>query len=141
MGVITNTSKTPLSGRNASENSGFSGPYGEGESLASGYSWPDSKYYDTYAYNTSYTEYTRGHLGDATTEMGPFKRMVYANNIEQFISSWYSVSSEFVSSTWPWFVRGGSYNFGVESGVFAFNHDPGSVHSWIGFRVVMMPTI
>ncbi len=137
MGVMTNQSGVPFSGRNASYNSGFTGPYGEGGSLASGYSWPDSRYYDTYSYHTSPTEYTRGHLGDATTEMGPFKRIIYANNIEQFINSWYSGHSYFVSPTLPWFIRGGTYNGGGESGVFAFGWHIGSMHPSHGFRVVL----
>ncbi len=47
-----------------------------------------------------------------------------------------SGKSNFVYSTNPWFDRGGNYKNGVESGVFAFSHDHGSVQSWIGFRVV-----
>ena len=139
MGVMTNQSGTPLSGQNASNHSGFTGPYSEGGSVASGYSWPDSRYYETYTYHTSYTEYTRGHLGDATTEMGPFKRIIYANNAEQFINSWYSGHSHFVNSTSPWFARGGDYRDGVESEVFAFSRWTGSVHFSYGFRVVFTP--
>ena len=69
--------------------------------------------------------------------MGPFKRIIYANNIEQFIHSWYSGSSGFVNSTYPWFNRGGGYNNGVVSGVFAFGPHTGSVLLHIGFRVVL----
>ncbi len=47
-----------------------------------------------------------------------------------------SGNSNFVYSTNPWFVRGGNYNYGVESGVFAFGNGFGSVNSWYGFRVV-----
>ena len=141
MGVMTNQTGVPFSGQNASNHSGFTGPYGAGGNLASGYSWPDSRYYDTYAYHTSYTEYTRGHLGDATTEMGPFKRIIYANNVEQFINSWDSGLSAFVHSTHPWFNRGGAYYAGVESGVFAFSYAPGSVYPHVGFRVVLSLTV
>ncbi len=105
--------------------------------VTSGYSWPNSKYYDTYAYHTSESEYTRGLLGDATIEVGPFKRVVYANNVEQFISSWYSNRAHFVTSSYPWFTRGGQYSIGIESGMFAFALYSGSVQPYFGFRVVI----
>ncbi len=47
-----------------------------------------------------------------------------------------SGNSNFVYPTYPWFDRGGGYNYGVESGVFTFSHNHGSVHVNIGFRVV-----
>ena len=69
--------------------------------------------------------------------MGPFKRIIYANNVEEFINSWYSDHSGFVASSYPWFVRGGYYNNGVEAGVFAFSRAYGFVFSYVGFRVVL----
>ena len=139
MGIMTNQSGQPLSGRNATYHSGFTGGYGEGGSLTSGYSWPEEKYYDKYAYGTSYSEFTRGHLGDATVEMGPFKRIVYANNQTRQISSWYADHAFFVNTATPWFLRGGNYDLGSESGVSAFAHAYGSTHSDGGFRIVLAP--
>ena len=69
--------------------------------------------------------------------MGPFQRIIYANNVEQFINSWYSGHSHFVNSIYPWFARGGAYDDGVESGVSAFGSGTGSVLPYIGFRVVL----
>ncbi len=46
MGVMMDQNGTPLSGRNASFNTGFIGGYGEGGSFTTGLSFPDSKYYD-----------------------------------------------------------------------------------------------
>jgi len=43
----------------------------------------------------------------------------------------------FVSSYNPWFARGGEYNHGLNSGVFAFSNDNGRTDSWLGFRVVI----
>ncbi len=139
MGIMTNQSGQPLSGRNSTYNSGFIGNFGEGGNLASGYSWPEEKYYDKYAYGTSYSEFTRGHLGDATVEMGPFKRIVYANNQTRQISSWYADHAFFVNTATPWFLRGGNYDLGSESGVSAFAHAYGSTHSDGGFRIVLAP--
>ncbi|MCI8568078.1 MAG: hypothetical protein HFG48_02020, partial [Bacilli bacterium] len=138
MGVMTDQSGKPLSGQNVANNSGFAGGYGEGESLTSGYSWPEEKYYDKYTYGTNATEYTRGHFGDATSEMGPFKNIIYANNITRQISSWHENCAVFVNNTIPWLVRGGAYNRGTESGIFAFGSDNGSINA-LSFRVVLAP--
>jgi len=138
MGVMTSSSGVALSGRNASYHSGFVGPYGEGGSLASGYAWPESRYYDTYAYGTSYSEFTRGILGDATTEMGPFANAKYGTQTRQ-ISSWYADYALFVNTSNPWFARGGNFLNGSESGVFALGADHGSVLERGSFRVVLTP--
>ena len=107
MGIMTNQVGQTLSGSNASNHSGFTGSFGEGESLESGLSWPEEKYYDKYLYGTSYSEFTRGHLGDATVEMGPFKSVIYAGNQARQISSWYADHAYFVYTSAPWVVRGG----------------------------------
>ena len=140
MGIVTDVSGNPLSGRNASLNSGFIGAYGEGGSLASGYSWPEEKYYDKYSYATSYSDYSRGHFGDATSEVGPFMDINYVNNIpNQQISSWYADHADFVLHRYPWISRGGVYSIGTEAGIFAFGRDNGYIVEYISFRVVLMP--
>ena len=139
MGVMTNQNGKPLSGRNASLNSGFTGDYGEGGSLTTGYAWPEEKYYDQYAYGTSYSDYTRGQFGDATFEMGPFKSIIYANNLTRQISSWYSDCAHFVDYMIPWFNHGGAYHNGTDSGAFTFGRHAGSIAEFIGFRIVLTP--
>lgn len=89
MGVMLDESGKPLSGRNVSNHSGFTGGYGNGESPSLWYPWPEEMYYDKYAYGTNYFEYTRGHFGDATSEMEPFKYIEYDNNLSGQINSWY----------------------------------------------------
>ena len=139
MGVMTDQNGKPLSGRNASNNSGFVGGYGEGGSLTTGYSWPEEKYYDKYTYGTSDSDYTRGQFGDATFEMGPFKNIIYANSLTRQISSWYSTCAAFIYLSSPWFGRGGAYYYGTESGPFAFGRDDGSMYEFSSFRVVLTP--
>ena len=139
MGIMTDSNGKPLSGRSASNNSGFTGSFGEGGSLTSGYSWPEEKYYDKYAYGTSYSDYTRGHLGDATVEMGPFKSIIYAANLTRQISSWYADYAVFVDTAYHWVARGGSYNNGSETGMFTFSGANGSAVVDLGFRVVLAP--
>ena len=138
MGIMTNQSGQPLSGRNATYHSGFIGSFGEGGSLASGYSWPEEKYYDKYAYGTSSSDFTSSHLGDATVEMGPFKNIIYANKTRQ-ISSWYADYALFVNTTSPWVLRGGVCHNGSESGLFALGANYGSVYEYLGFRVALAP--
>jgi len=43
--------------------------------------------------------------------------------------------AHFVVSTYPWVLRGGGYDHGLNAGVFAFTSQYGSVYSWISFRV------
>ena len=137
MGVMTDSNGKPLSGRNTAYNSGFTGSFGEGGSLSSGLSWPEEKYYDKYSYGTSYSEFTRGHLGDATVEIGPFKSIIYANNVVRQISSWYSDNAYYIYTTGPWFLRGGHYKIGSSSGIFAFDHVHGNIYEYGGYRIVL----
>ena len=60
-----------------------------------------AKHIDIY----SGTSTSASHLGDALGET----------------QGWYEDATDFVSSSLPWFVRGGSYNDGVNTGVFNFN--------------------
>ena len=68
-------------------------------------SLPDTKYYNNYT-GSSYT----GHVLTET-------------------KNWYSDSANFVNSSGPWFVRGGSLITSTTAGVFSFignNGNPGS---------------
>ena len=60
-------------------------------------SLPDSKYYNLYTDDSSYT-------GHALTET----------------KNWYSNHANFVYTSFPWFIRGGFYNNGTYAGVFNF---------------------
>ena len=87
----------------------------------SGLAQPDSKYYDSYAYGTSWNDFSRGHLGDATKET----------------QGWNDDYAIFVSSSLPWFVRGGYYNDGSGAGVFGFHYYDGGADSSYSWRVVL----
>ena len=64
------------------------------------------------------------HLGDAVGET----------------AGWYSDRAVFVSSSFPWFVRGGGYGSGDIAGVFDFVNDAGVAFDFNGFRVVLSTT-
>ena len=74
--------------------------------------YPLSRYYDSYTYNTSQTAYTIGRLGDATIEMAP-------TGIK---GNWYSDFANLFDASYllSWFYRGSSYGSGVNSGAFSF---------------------
>ena len=89
--------------------------------------YPLAKYYDSYTYNTSNTQYTRGKLGDATKEMAP----------TGVSGHWYKDNAYFPYSSSSWFYRGGSYNYGTSAGAFNFNYNGGSYGSNISSRTTL----
>ena len=129
MGVMQDNTgtNTPMSGYDSSSNSGFTGKvYDDGNfTQYSGVSFPNSKYYDLYAYGTSYTYDTRRILGDATGE----------------VASWYDDSSAFVNSAInSWFVRGfDDRGAPTVAGVFAFLRNNGEPYPFLAFRSVLAP--
>ncbi len=82
---------------------------------------PDSKYYDTYSItsNNSCTIATCG--GHALFET----------------AGWYSDNARFVSSSDPWFMRGGFYNLGPSAGAFHSIDYNGNANSSASFRLVL----
>ena len=94
----------------------------------------EEKYYDVYNYNTSETNYSKRILGDATGEAGPF-----SGNTTP-ISSMYGDNSRFIFSDNISFYRGGVFDLGNRSGIFAFSRNNGKVNSSFGFRIILTPT-
>jgi len=139
MGVMTDLNGVPLSGGNDMYHSGFIGSYGEGGSLTSRQHWPAQKYYDTYVYQSISYKYTSRILGDAIGEMGPFSGARY-ENVSRTITSWYADVAHFLNPSLPWVIRGGSYSYGMDTGVFAFFPHYGASDSGIAFRTVLTPT-
>ena len=128
MGVMQDNTgtNTPMSGYSSSSPSGFTGKIYDSGNFTdfTGTPFPNTKYYDLYAYSTSYSDYTRRILGDATGE----------------VASWYDDYSGFVSSGYPWVVRGGGFNgHPTRAGVFTFIRSYGGTHSKLAFRSVLAP--
>ncbi len=89
----------------------------------------DSKYYDSYKYNSGNKTHARGKLGDATKE-----------TLKTFGSTsggWYSNYADFPYSGHSWFGRGGYYGYGSRSGVFDFYNTYGSGYSDSSTRAVL----
>ena len=97
-----------------------------------------NKYYDKYI-STAVVDYNLRLLGDATGEMGPFYSQVETNSATRNKSSWYVDYAHFVTSSSPWFYRGGQYSNGISNGTFSFRGATGGQFSDISFRVVLTP--
>ena len=149
MGVMVDQSGNPMSGENNLYNSGFNGTFGcpscdngspEILSLTTGRTFPDSKYYDKYLFDTAQdTNYHIRILGDATGEMGSFGVATYIS-LQRVINSWYADSASSISNKYPWVSRGYSYNVGSDAGMFAFSIDYGHNNNMSGFRLILTPT-
>ena len=131
MGVVqdnTNTS-APMSGKDSNYNSGFTGKtYNSGNYTSyTGTAFPSSKYYDLYAFGTTYGDssaYARRILGDATSET----------------RSWYSDIMYFAFAEYPWFERGGGAFSGSKAGVFCGDGNNGVTNGNVSFRSVLTPS-
>ena len=110
MGNIVNRS-----GAFYSSNAGFSTP-------------PDSIYYDSYTYGTSYATHGRGKLGDATKET--------LKTFGNLSGGWYSDYAGFPYSSYSWFYRGGHCNIGSYAGLFTFYYDAGGSAFYLSARAV-----
>ena len=106
----------------------YSSQAGFASSWYSNYS--NQKYVNTYANGSSdinQAAYNRARLGDATGE-------VVASNG----SGWYINSAYFPYSSYPWFLRGGSYYNGSSTGVLGFISSFGSVGSSNSARAALV---
>ena len=145
MGVISDKNGNPVSGMDKTYTSGFNGIYGKPGSSASaitelttGVNFPDKKYYDLYKYdyelNTDiWYEYTNGKLGDATKEVAKTKE----NSSAGYKGLWYNDYASFPTISNPWFVRGGDYSSGANSGVLAFYRFGGPAFNYRSTRIVL----
>ena len=97
-----------------------------------------TKYWDKYT-STSQTQYNNKILGDGTGEMGPFGSEKDPDNYSRQKSSWYKDYAYFAYSSWPWFVRGGSWLDGIISGTFAFYNISGTMSTYYSFRIILTP--
>jgi len=77
----------------------------------------DEKYIDIYGGTTVASSY----LGDALGET----------------AGWYSDYTNFVTSSNPWFNRGGNYSAGTNAGAFAFDNSSGTSAANNSFRPVL----
>ncbi len=94
-------------------------------------------YLEKYSESSTITSYNLRILGDATGEMGPFYQFYDKDGNNRYHNSWYADHSDFVDSSYPWFHRGGSHNYGVLAGQFGFSRSTGGAYTDIGSRLVL----
>jgi len=100
---------------------------------SSGFStMPDSKYYNTYPYGTSYTDHARGTIGTATKET--------LKTVGNGYGAWNKDRSGLVYSSYAWVRRGGGAIDTTGAGVFAFHMYTGEANATVGFRLVLALT-
>ena len=128
--MVSNNGSTMMSGYSTSINSGYNGIiYASGSytQYSNGISYPESKYYDKYQFSTSSKVETRGHLGDATSEI----------MVSGYIG-WNSDDASFVYTTIPWLVRGGSASEESATGSFNFSGNGGRAYATISSRAMLV---
>lgn len=101
-----------------------------------GIPYPESKYYDLYAYGENDVNFGRRILGDATGEMGPFANVTYGTRTRP-VGAWYLDQSWFSNNTEPWFSRGERCAPGVAAGLFTFAQAPGNANGAVSYRIVL----
>ena len=108
------------SGYSTSLNSGFTGRTGNDNSQVEGSTVPEPKYYDIYKTSTANTACDGVCYGHGLSET----------------SGWYGDYADMVTSSTPWFVRGGYYDANSYAGVFGFSTHDGSSGYYGSARVV-----
>ena len=96
---------------------------------------PESKYYDSYPYNTDANNYAGGKLGDATRET--------LAGTSGYNRGWYSDYSampgnESDCANCMWFIRGGYATNGGSAGLFGVERDSGGALMSYGSRAVVV---
>ncbi len=124
MGALDDGNGKPRSGQNASYNSGFNGALSSG-SVSNGRDLPNEKYYDLYTSTTSNQACDGG--------------VCYGHALSE-TAGWYSDYEDFVSSSNPWFPRGGLCDFSSGAGVFGFDDANGGASVGGSFRLVLVST-
>jgi len=129
MGVYSDSEGKPMSGFNTFKNSNFNGTLYDGTSYSDGISFPESKYYDLYL-SSQFTGLITGiELCTLETCGG------HALNETAW---WYDDFGDFISSTYPWFIRGGYYEDGSDAGEFYILYDNGYASDSNSWRSVLV---
>jgi prepilin-type N-terminal cleavage/methylation domain-containing protein len=128
MGVFANSNGELWSGKTSTENSGFTGKIGESGTSYTGVSFPDSKYYDVYKASSGTT---------MTPNQACNSGICYGHAINPEVENWYSDFKYFISSSKPWFGRGGNYYNDENSGIISSGDSGGDAYDYGSFRLVL----
>ena len=123
MGVYTDGTKN-WSGNGSTSNSGFTGCLGDCSSSYSGVAYPKSKYYSSYT-----------NTGDGASPVTNYTNDMQHALIET--KNWYSDVADFVSSYYPWLMRGCGPGCSSKAGVFHFTANYGEASGAASVRLVI----
>lgn len=127
MGVFANSSGDLWSGGSISDNSGFTGKLGSSGTDYTEISFTESKYYDVY----------KATIGISISPRTACNSGICYGHALSATSGWYGDYKYFVSSSSPWFWRGGGCRNDTVAGVFSFGDGDGSIRIGNSFRVVL----
>lgn len=127
MGVFANSDGALWSG-DSSHNSGFTGKLGTSGEDYIGVSFPNLKYYDVYKASNG-TTINQDKACDG--------KICYGHAINPEVKNWYGDYSVFVSTSVPWFLRGGYCDNGTDAGVMSRHYRDGGARSYYSFRLVL----
>ena len=85
---------------------------------------PEAKYYDLYTTTSATTSCDGG--------------ICYGHALSE-TAGWYQDYPNFISSSYPWFIRGGEYSHHTSAGVFGFSYGDGRSISTYASRAVLAP--
>ncbi len=124
MGVLADDQGIPRSGQSTTSNSGFKGKLNDDTEYSDGINLPNAKYYDLYTNTNSSIACNSG--------------VCYGHVLSE-TSEWYNDKGNFLSSSSPWFLRGGSYAYTSNAGVFNFRSNDGDAYSDYSSRATLIP--
>lgn len=118
MGILTDDSGNPRSGRTTGYNSEYKGIVADGTYI-NGYDYPDSKYYQLYN-----SAMFNSYLGEALVET----------------KGWNNNNYNFIDANNPYIVRGGNIWGENQNGQFTYNANGGGGYTYYnGFRIIVLP--
>ena len=126
MGVYSDSSGNPMSGKNTSQNSGFYGLLEDNTIYSSGIPFPERKYYDLYLRSQ--------FNGDYSTNMSKCTLETCGGQALYETLNWYGDEDDFLQSADPWWRRGGDWDDGVSAGVFYSNDKYGQTDNGYSWR-------
>ncbi|MFV0249458.1 MAG: hypothetical protein ACK5HP_00230 [Bacilli bacterium] len=90
-----------------------------------------------YSVSSTSTTWNNRILGDATGEIGPISKYADADGSTRAHDSWYGALTDFVDSSYPWFIRSSNYNFGALAGTFRLKKSTGGSSTNSSSRIVL----
>ena len=126
--IVSKNGSSMISGQTSGYGSGYSGIlYNNGNYTSyTGISYPATKYYDKYSFNTDNAFVNLSKLGDATKE-------TYININEL----WYDDAMFMPTDKMSWIFRGGYHSNNVSAGLFHTNNYVGAAYADISTRLII----